>query len=175
MNMLRKILFFGLMTVAGTVFGQNRNTADKVDRPNTKKINFGVRAGFNSSMFMVSELKIKDVTIDEVQNNYKIGYFGALFMRINMKKHYIQPEVSYNVTKCEITFDKLGSQHPAIEPDYASVQSVLHTSFSGSTNFSASSSKDVFNICNVMMPASGSNPFSFAIVALVRRFGLYGR
>ena len=127
MNMLRKILFFGLMTVAGTVFGQNRNTADKVDRPNTKKINFGVRAGFNSSMFMVSELKIKDVTIDEVQNNYKIGYFGALFMRINMKKHYIQPEVSYNVTKCEITFDKLGSQHPAIEPDYASVQSVLHS------------------------------------------------
>ena len=41
--MLRKILFFGLMTVAGTVFGQNRNTADKVDRPNTKKINFGVQ------------------------------------------------------------------------------------------------------------------------------------
>ena len=52
---------------------------------------------------MVSELKIKDVTIDEVQNNYKIGYFGALFMRINMKKHFIQPEVSYNVSKCEIT------------------------------------------------------------------------
>lgn len=78
-------------------------------------------------MFMVSELKIKDVTIDEVQNNYKIGYFGALFMRINMKKHFIQPEVSYNVSKCEITFDKLGSQHPAIEPDYASVQSVLHS------------------------------------------------
>lgn len=76
---------------------------------------------------MVSELKIKDVTIDEVQNNYKIGYFGALFMRINMKKHFIQPEVSYNVSKCEITFDKLGSQYPAIEPDYASVQSVLHS------------------------------------------------
>lgn len=76
---------------------------------------------------MVSELKIKDVTIDEVQNNYKIGYFGALFMRINIKKHFIQPEVSYNVSKCEITFDKLGSQHPAIEPDYASVQSVLHS------------------------------------------------
>ena len=55
---------------------------------------------------MVSELKIKDVTIDEVQNNYKIGYFGALFMRINMKKHFIQPEVSYNVSKGEIVFDK---------------------------------------------------------------------
>lgn len=129
MNMLRKIFLFGSLSVACMAFGQNFNT-DRVDRPNTKKINFGIKAGFNSSMFMVSELKIKDVTIDEVQNNYKIGYFGALFMRINMKKHFIQPEVSYNVTKCEITFDKLGSQHPAIEPDYASVQSVLHVSTS---------------------------------------------
>ncbi len=86
----------------------------------------GIKAGFNSSMFLVSKLKIKDVTIDEVQNNYKIGCFGALFMRsINMKKHFIQPEVSYNVTKCEISFDKLGSQHPAIETDYASVQSCI--------------------------------------------------
>lgn len=126
MNMLRKIFLFGSLSVASMAFGQNFNT-DRVDRPNTKKINFGIKAGFNSSMFMVSELKIKDVTIDEVQNNYKIGYFGALFMRINMKKHFIQPEVSYNVTKCEITFDKLGSQHPDIEPDYASVQSVLHS------------------------------------------------
>lgn len=125
--MLHKTLLLSLLTIACSAFGQNSGTTDKVGRPNTKKINFGIKAGFNSSMFMVSELKIKDVTIDEVQNNYKIGYFGALFMRINMKKHFIQPEVSYNVTKCEITFDKLGSQHPAIEPDYASVQSVLHS------------------------------------------------
>ena len=127
MDMLRKFIFLGLLVAAGSpVVGQNYN-ADRVDRPNTKKINIGIKAGFNSSMFMVSELKIKDVTINEVQNNYKIGYFGALFMRINMKKHFIQPEVSYNVSKGEITFDKLGSQHPAIEPDYASVQSVLHS------------------------------------------------
>lgn len=126
MNILRKLILFGWMAIACTAFGKDRN-ADKVERPNTKKVNFGIKAGFNSSMFMVSELKIKDVTIDEVQNNYKIGYFGALFMRINMKKHFIQPEVSYNVSKGEIVFDKLGSQHPAVEPDYASVQSVLHS------------------------------------------------
>ena len=97
MMTLRKILFLGSLAVACTVFGQDFNNSDRVDRPNTKKVNFGIKAGFNSSMFMVSEFKIKDVTIDEVQNNYKIGYFGALFMRINMKKHFIQPEVSYNV------------------------------------------------------------------------------
>ena len=110
MVILRKILILYLLTVACTAFGKDGNTGN-VERPNTKKINFGIKAGFNSTMFMVSELKIKDVTIDEFQNNYKIGYFGSLFMRINMKKHFIQPEVSYNVGKCEIIFDKLGSQH----------------------------------------------------------------
>ena len=99
MNILRKLILFGWMAIACTAFGKDRN-ADKVERPNTKKVNFGIKAGFNSS---------------------------ALFMRINMKKHFIQPEVSYNVSKGEIVFDKLGSQHPAVEPDYASVQSVLHS------------------------------------------------
>ena len=108
------------------LLGKDLNTI-KAERPNEKRINFGLKGGFNSSMFLVSELKIKDVTIDEIQNNYKIGYFGTVFMRINMKKHFLQPEVSYNITKCEITFDKLGSQHPDIEPDYASIQSVIHS------------------------------------------------
>ena len=55
MNMLRKIFLFGSLSVACMAFGQNFNT-DRVDRPNTKKINFGIKAGFNSSMFMVSGL-----------------------------------------------------------------------------------------------------------------------
>ncbi len=39
--MLRKILFFRFDDGSRYGFGQNRNTAEKVDRPNTKKINFG--------------------------------------------------------------------------------------------------------------------------------------
>ena len=87
MNMLRKFILPGLLAIACTAVGQNYN-AEKVDRPNTKKINIGIKAGFNSSMFMVSELKIKDVTIDEVQNNYKIGYFGALFCGSKIRSNY---------------------------------------------------------------------------------------
>lgn len=124
--MRRKLLLLLMMSTTLSTWGKN-NQFDKVERPNHRVVNFGVKAGFNSSMFIVSELKIQDVTINEVQNNYKIGYFGAFFMRINMKKHFIQPEVSYNVSKCDISFDKLGAQHPDIEPDYASVTSVLHS------------------------------------------------
>ena len=113
MNILRNIILFGWMAIACTAFAQDRN-ADKVERPNTKKINFGIKAGFNSSMFMVSELKIKDVTIDELQNNYKIAYFDAIFMRFNIKKNFIQPKASYYVSKDESTFNKIGAQHPTI-------------------------------------------------------------
>ena len=128
-------LVLGLLAVAYTVWGQEAATQDqkwnlsveRLELPNTKKVNFGFKAGFSSSKFMVSELKIKDATIDEVQNNYKIGYFGSVFMRFYMKKHFIQPEISYNVSKGEIVFDKLGSQHPDIEPDYATVKSTIHS------------------------------------------------
>ena len=41
MDMLRKFIFLGLLVAAGSpVVGQNYN-ADRVDRPNTKKINIG--------------------------------------------------------------------------------------------------------------------------------------
>lgn len=91
------------------------------------KVNFGIKGGFNASMYYIDEFKIKDITINEVQNNYKVGHFGAIFLRINMKKHFIEPELSYHVSKSEISFDKRGSQHPDIEPDYASVNSTIHT------------------------------------------------
>lgn len=93
----------------------------------SKKVNFGVNAGFNSSMFLISDFTIHDVSIEGYQNNYKVGYFGTAFLRVNLKRHYIQPELSYNVSKSEISFDKLGSQHPDIEPDYALIKAVTHS------------------------------------------------
>ena len=42
MNMLRKFILPGLLAIACTAVGQNYN-AEKVDRPNTKKINIGIK------------------------------------------------------------------------------------------------------------------------------------
>ncbi|MDR2859415.1 MAG: PorT family protein [Mediterranea sp.] len=91
----------------------------------TKKVSYGIRAGFNSSMYLVSNFVIKDVTIDEVQNNYRVGYGVSLFSRFNINKHFIHSEASYNVSLCEIVFDKLGGLHPDIKPDYASISSKI--------------------------------------------------
>lgn len=62
-------------------------------------VNIGVKAGFNSSMFFIDELSIDGKELEGVQNNYKVGYFATVFFRLNLKKHhFIQPEISYNVS-----------------------------------------------------------------------------
>ncbi|KAA6349156.1 hypothetical protein EZS27_003459 [termite gut metagenome] len=122
--MKRCFIFCVLMiAVATSNFGQQYHQYEYLD---TKKINYGIKAGFNSSMYRVSKFKIKDVTINEVQNNYRVGYGISVFSRYNINKHFIQSELSYNISMCEIVFDKLGGLHPDIEPDYASIKSTIH-------------------------------------------------
>lgn len=70
-----------------------------------RRVNFGIKGGFTSSLFLVSDLILNGTVIDEVQNNYKIGYFGSLFMRINFNRHFLQPELSYTINRCNITFE----------------------------------------------------------------------
>ena len=83
-------------------------TADEEHSGHRKEtpVNFGFKGGFTSSLFLVSQFSVNGVPIDEVQNNYKIGYFGSLFMRINFDRHFLQPEISYNINRCNITFEK---------------------------------------------------------------------
>lgn len=90
------VLLLGL-TAAGFVRAQSNYTPMvTLRRP---LVNIGVRAGFNSSMFFIDELSIDGQELEGVQNNYKVGYFAAVFCRLNLKKHhFIQPELSYNVS-----------------------------------------------------------------------------
>lgn len=69
-----------------------------------RKINFGLKGGFTSSLFLVNDLTMGNVTIDEFQNKYRIGYFASFFLRINFGRHFLQPEISYNVNRSSLTF-----------------------------------------------------------------------
>lgn len=120
--MRRKALLSFLCLVTLTVFAQKT-----IREPHQHKVNLGIKGGFNSSMYFIDKFKIQEITIDEIQNNYKVGYFGTLFMRVNLGKHYIQPELTYNVSKSEIEFDKRGSQHPDLQPEYATIVSTIRS------------------------------------------------
>jgi len=117
----------GILVILAIMYCFSTFAQIKRVNPREHKVNFGIKGGFNSSMYFVDEFKIQDVTIDEIQNNYKVGYFGAMFIRINIKRHFIQPELHYTLSKCEIEFDKRGSQHPAIKPDYAFINATIRT------------------------------------------------
>lgn len=90
------------------------------------KVNYGLKGGFTSSMNIVKKFKIADVTIDDVQNNYRIGYMASAFFRVHAGRHFLQPELCYTVSRSEIQFDKRGTQHPDITPDYATIDATLH-------------------------------------------------
>ncbi len=96
--------------------------------PSDRSVNFGIKGGFTSALFIVSDLIVNGVRIDQVQNNYKIGYFGSFFLRINRGRHFFQPEVSYVINRCEISLQK-----PQTDGDMttlsqeASVRSSLHS------------------------------------------------
>ena len=123
-----------LLTFSTTMWGQHPSVPGTYDddHPKTQKehsVNFGVKGGFTSSLFLVSNFSVNGVVINEVQNNYKIGYFGSVFMRLNVERHFLQPEISYNINRCNITFEKpLPDDAPdGVIPEEASITSSIHS------------------------------------------------
>lgn len=124
--------FLLILLLPATVWGQEIHVAGTPDNEtNVKKhhdhsVNFGVKGGFTSSLFLVSNLTIDGVHIKEVQNNYKIGYFSSIFMRINFDRHFLQPEISYNINRCNIAFNRTETSTDQI-PNESSITSSIHS------------------------------------------------
>lgn len=91
-----------------------------------KRFNFGAKTGFTSAIFLSNNFKVGDQKIKQVQNNYKVGFTGSLFMRYNIKSHYIQPEIAYNRNRSEVYFDK-GGQIQGVTPEFSSLRSDMHS------------------------------------------------
>ena len=88
MNKVLKSFILCLLLFPATMWGQSHLVpGTAIEEPLSKHhhdrpVNFGIKGGFTSSLFLVSNLTLNGITIDEVQNNYKIGYFGSVFMRM---------------------------------------------------------------------------------------------
>lgn len=100
-RIIRYILLLLLFIIPLNAHSQQR---DLRSYAGDKKVNFGIKGGFNSSMMLISELNIDGQAISNIQNTYELGYFASFFMRINFDRHFLQPELSYNINCCEINF-----------------------------------------------------------------------
>lgn len=71
-----------------------------------KKINFGIKGGFRSTNYIVSNLLIDEKKIEDPQKNYLLGYYASLFARLNFNHRFLQAEISYNIDRAEILLNK---------------------------------------------------------------------
>ena len=68
-------------------------------------INYGAKTGFSSTIYEVNRLQVSSMPINEYTTKSEISSFYTLFARINIKQsHYLQTEVSYNISNYTITF-----------------------------------------------------------------------
>ena len=107
--------------------GDTLRVRQRQSREVKPQVSYGVKGGFNSSMFIIDEFKVNGTSIKEMQNNYKVGFNLALFTRINWGRHLLQLSPEFSVINSEITFDKKASQHPDVVPDYATISTNLKT------------------------------------------------
>jgi hypothetical protein len=91
-----------------------------------KKFNFGVKGGFRSTNYMVTDFQVEDSKITDTQKNYRLGYYAALFARLNFKRNFLQTEVAYNIDRAEVLFDKNTDSNDNTE-SFADVSSNIHT------------------------------------------------
>lgn len=94
---------------------------------NRHRVNFGLKTGFTSTIYLTSNFSYNGIKINNVQNNYKIGYNTSVFLRYNINKHYIQPEVSYTINRCDIQFNRNGSAFLGDPSEYATITSKVYS------------------------------------------------
>ena len=71
----------------------------------TAPINYGVKAGFSSTIYEVRELTVAGMPINDYMAQSEISSFYTIFARANIKRHYLQTELSYNISNYSIEFD----------------------------------------------------------------------
>ncbi len=90
------------------------------------RVNVGIKGGFNSSMYFASHLEIEGEVMHSIENWYKVGYWGAVFFRFNMKRHFIQPELTFSVSKGSILFNR-NQNHPDSENARADINTTIRS------------------------------------------------
>lgn len=78
-------------------------------------INYGVKGGFSSTIYEVHDFAINGQPINNYMAKSEISSFYTAFARINIKRHYLQTEVSYNISNYSIDFSS-DQWNPSAQP-----------------------------------------------------------
>jgi hypothetical protein len=65
-----------------------------------------VKAGFSSTIYNIIRLEVNSAPINEYSAKSELSSFFTVFTRFNIKRHYLQTELSYNISNYSIEFDE---------------------------------------------------------------------
>ncbi|MDN0052524.1 porin family protein [Bacteroides caecigallinarum] len=112
---MRHILIY-ILSVVMIACSSQLYAQDIMRHEKKQRVSIGIKGGFNSTMTFTDEISYGDQDITDIQNNYKVGYIATLFTRINLiKKHFIQPEISYAVSHGSISMSNLRENATILE------------------------------------------------------------
>ena len=93
--MRHRLALIALLIISIHAYGQHKPAFS---------INYGLKTGFSSTIYDVDEFTVLHTPITEYTSHSEISSFYTGFVRINMKRHYLQTECSYNISKYSISF-----------------------------------------------------------------------
>lgn len=123
---LSVILITGLLTASLPLQTYAAPSDGTATEKKEKRTNVGIKGGFNSSMYFSSHLEVEGEVMNTTENWYKVGYWGAVFFRYNMKRHFIQPELTFSVSKGSIFFNR-NQNHPDSENARADINTTIRS------------------------------------------------
>lgn len=93
---MKRLAVFCCLLAASLAFAEARDN---------QRFNFGAKMGFSSTICYVEQLQIagQPVTTFDAQSEVSTNY--TAFGRFNIKRHYIQPEISYARCRYSVVFD----------------------------------------------------------------------
>lgn len=66
-------------------------------------MNYGVKTGFSSTIYDVYDFSILQHPVTEFMSHSEISSFYTAFARMNIHRHYVQTECSYNISRYSIS------------------------------------------------------------------------
>lgn len=117
MKRLLTILATLTLLCTGTVSAQSRSD---------QLVNYGVKAGFSSTIYDIDQLTIATIPINEYTTKSEISSFFTAFARFNIKRHYVQTEVSYNISNYSIYFPTAEWNPQSGEPGQSAISTQIN-------------------------------------------------
>lgn len=99
---MKRVLFTLLLVIGYSTIALGETTNNMTTSKKHSAVSFGVKGGFNSTMFFADKFTIGGIKVSDSQNNYKVGYFASAFLRIHIRRHFLQPEISYNINQASV-------------------------------------------------------------------------